>query len=61
MDRRTFGRFLGLLDAGNHLPDAKTIWPLREHLIQAGAMNNLFARFTDYHAWHREIAEAVWH
>jgi len=45
MDRRTFGRFLGLLDAGDHVPDAKTIWLFREHLTQAGAVENLFARF----------------
>ena len=45
MDRRTFGRFLGLLDAGDRVPDAKTIWLFREHLVQAGAVENLFARF----------------
>ncbi len=45
MDRRTFGRFLGLLDAGDRVPDAKTIWLFREHLIQAGAVESLFARF----------------
>ena len=45
MDRRTFGRFLGLLDACDRVPDAKTIWLFREHLTQAGAMDNLFARF----------------
>ncbi|CAM5212695.1 Transposase, IS5 family OS=Bosea thiooxidans OX=53254 GN=SAMN05660750_03421 PE=3 SV=1 [Bosea thiooxidans] len=45
MDRRTFGRFLGLLDAGDRVPDAKTIWLFREHLTQAGAVENLFARF----------------
>jgi len=44
-DRRTFGRFLGLLDAGDHVLDAKTIWLFREHLVQAGAVANLFARF----------------
>ncbi|RUM95340.1 IS5 family transposase [Pseudaminobacter arsenicus] len=45
MDRRTFGRFLGLLDAGDRVPDAKTIWLFREHLTQARAVENLFARF----------------
>lgn len=45
MDRRTFGRFLGLLDAGDRVPDAKTIWLFRERLVQAGAIENLFARF----------------
>lgn len=45
MDRRTFGRFLGLLDAGDRVPDAKTIWLFREHLVQAGAVENLFVRF----------------
>ncbi|MGB3386701.1 MAG: IS5 family transposase, partial [Pseudaminobacter sp.] len=45
MDRRTFGRFLGLLDAGDRVPDAKTIWLFREHLVQAGAVENLFGRF----------------
>jgi len=45
MDRRTFGRFLGLLDAGDKVPDAKTIWLFREHLVQARAIENLFARF----------------
>lgn len=45
MDRRTFGRFPGLLDAGDKVPDAKTIWLFREHLTQAGAVENLFARF----------------
>ncbi|WP_425476052.1 transposase [Mesorhizobium yinganensis] len=45
MDRRTFGRFLGLLDAGDRVPDAETIWLFREHLTQARAVENLFARF----------------
>ena len=27
------------------MPDAKTIWLFREHLVQAGAVDNLFARF----------------
>ena len=44
-DRRTLGRFLGLLDAGDHVPASKTIWLFREHLVRAGAVENLFARF----------------
>jgi hypothetical protein len=27
------------------VPDAKTIWLFREHLVQAGAVESLFARF----------------
>jgi len=43
-DRLSFMRFLGLgLD--DRVPDAKTIWLFREHLTQAKAMENLFARF----------------
>jgi IS5 family transposase len=45
MDRRTFGRFLGLLDAGDRVPDAKTIWLFRERLTQARAVEKLFGRF----------------
>lgn len=43
-DRLSFMRFLGLGFA-DRVPDAKTIWLLREHLTQAGAVDNLFARF----------------
>jgi transposase, IS5 family len=43
-DRLSFMRFLGL-GLGDHVPDAKTIWLFREHLTQAGAVENLFARF----------------
>jgi IS5 family transposase len=43
-DRLSFMRFVGLgLD--DRVPDAKTIWLFREHLAQAGAIENLFARF----------------
>lgn len=43
-DRLSFMRFLGLgLD--DKVPDAKTIWLFREHLTQAWAVENLFARF----------------
>ena len=44
MDRRTFGRFLGL-DDGDSVPDETTIWRFREALVQAGAVDRLFARF----------------
>ena len=37
-------RFLGL-GLGDKVPDAKTIWLFREHLVQAGAIENLSARF----------------
>ncbi|MCC5982484.1 MAG: transposase, partial [Oceanicaulis sp.] len=43
-DRLSFMRFLGL-GLGDRVPDAKTIWLFREHLTQAGAVENLFARF----------------
>ena len=43
-DRLSFMRFLGL-GLGDKVPDAKTIWLFREHLTQAGAIENLFARF----------------
>ena len=43
-DRLSFIRFLGL-GLGDHVPDAKTIWLFREHLTQARAVENLFARF----------------
>jgi transposase, IS5 family len=37
-------RFLGL-GLADRVPDAKTIWLFREHLAQAKAVENLFARF----------------
>ena len=43
-DRLSFMRFLGL-GFGDRVPDAKTIWLFREHLTQAGAVENLFTRF----------------
>jgi IS5 family transposase len=43
-DRLSFMRFLGL-GLGDRVPDAKTIWLFREHLTQARAVENLFARF----------------
>ncbi len=47
MDRRTFGRFLGL-DEGNRVPDETTIWRFRETLTKAGAIKVLFDRFDAY-------------
>jgi len=43
-DRLSFMRFVGL---GLHepVPDAKTIWLFREHLVGAGAFEGLFERF----------------
>ena len=38
-DRLSFMRFLGL-GLGDRVPDAKTIWLFREHLTQAGAIEN---------------------
>ena len=43
-DRLSFMRFLGL-GLGDPVPEAKTIWLFREHLTQAKAVENLFARF----------------
>lgn len=44
LDRRSFGRFLGL-DDGDRVPDAKTIWLFRETLTRAGAVQRLFDCF----------------
>ena len=44
LDRRSFGRFLGL-DDGDRVPDAKTIWLFRETLTRARAVQRLFERF----------------
>lgn len=46
-DRLSFMRFLGLA-IGDSVPDAKTIWLFREHLTQARAIDNLFARFNKH-------------
>ena len=43
-DRLSFVRFLGLGLEGA-VPDAKTVWLYREHLVQAGAVEELFADF----------------
>jgi transposase, IS5 family len=45
-DRLSFMRFLGL-GFSDTVPDAKTIWLFRELLVQAKAMEKLFARFED--------------
>lgn len=44
LDRRSFGRFLGL-DDGDNTPDETTIWRFREALVRADAIETLFARF----------------
>ena len=44
LDRRSFGRFLGL-DGGDNTPDETTIWRFREALVRADAIETLFARF----------------
>ena len=43
-DRLSFMRFAGLA-LHEPVPDATTIWLFREQLIQAGAIERLFARF----------------
>ncbi len=43
-DRLSFQRFLGLGLDGK-VPDATTVWPFRERLVQAKAIDKLFARF----------------
>lgn len=43
-DRLSFMRFLGL-SLSDKVPDAKTIWLFRELLVEAGAVEKLFARF----------------
>jgi len=63
-DRLSFMRFLGL-GLSDTVPDAKTIWLFREHLAQAGAVENLFARFdkhltkTGYLAMGGQIVDAT--
>lgn len=47
LDRRSFGRFLGL-DDGDRVPDETTIWRFREALVQAKAVDRLFSRFDAY-------------
>lgn len=47
LDRMSFMRFLGL-QAGDPVPDAKTIWLFREQLKAAGRMEHLFKQFTAF-------------
>jgi IS5 family transposase len=44
LDRRTFGRFLGV-DDGDNAPDETTIWRYCEAMVRADAIDALFARF----------------
>jgi IS5 family transposase len=57
-DRLSFMRFAGL---GLHqgVPDAKTIWLLREQLKQAGAIEGLFRRFDEMLADQGFVVSAV--
>jgi transposase len=43
-DRLTFMRFLGL-GLGDRVPDYSTIWRFREALVEADAVEGVFARF----------------
>ncbi len=47
LDRMSFMRFLGL-QAGDPVPDAKTIWVFREQLKAAGRMEHLFTQFDEF-------------
>ena len=47
LDRMSFMRFLGL-QAGDPVPDAKTIWLFREQLKAAGRLETLFKQFEDF-------------
>jgi len=47
LDRMSFMRFLRL-QAGDPVPDAKTIWLFREQLKQAGCLDNLFKQFESF-------------
>ena len=47
LDRMSFMRFLGL-QAGDPVPDAKTIWLFREQLKAAGRMEHLFKQFAEF-------------
>jgi len=44
-DRLSFMRFLGF-NLCDTIPDEKTIWLFREHLVQAEIIDTLFYRFT---------------
>ena len=45
-DRRTFTRFVGL-EAGNSIPDAKTIWLFRDTLTKSGKIDKIFDKFNE--------------
>uniref|UniRef100_UPI0012EB1F9A IS5 family transposase n=1 Tax=Desulforegula conservatrix TaxID=153026 RepID=UPI0012EB1F9A len=47
LDRLSFMRFLSI-DAGDKVPDSKTIWLFREKLKDAGIIEELFSRFDNY-------------
>ena len=47
LDRLSFMRFLAL-DAGDKVPDSKTIWLFREKLKNAGLIEELFSKFDNY-------------
>lgn len=47
LDRLSFMRFLSL-DAGDKVPDSKTIWFFREKLKNAGLIEELFSKFDNY-------------
>lgn len=43
-DRHSFSRFVGLRGAAR-VPDYSSVWRFREHLVNSGAVEKLFARF----------------
>ena len=43
-DRRSFARFTGI-DTSDKVPDAKTIWAIRNQLTEAGAIREIFRIF----------------
>ena len=45
-DRLSFMRFLGL-GLEDPVPDATTVWPYREQLLQAGVVDALFGAFAE--------------
>ena len=47
LDRLSFMRFLSV-DAGDKVPDSKTIWLFREKLKDAGIIEELFSKFDNY-------------
>ncbi len=63
-DRLSFMRFLGL-SLEDPVPDATTIWLFREALVEAGAIDALFARFSrqlaakGFHARGGQIVDAT--